>query len=359
MNTADKYYSKLNKIATDVIDAGLSASEIFDGDKWNDPNSINQLIEMRQELTIEDDLEKATPYLETGILQGNDNDYRLIAICVILDIEHEIQRIEQCRLCEPYSESHPLLIKCPCIERRLYPPDVKVVKDLIDLHGLNTDDTYQLFSIGAYKARISSELHPNVVEFILSEFPDKKSYFRLDPYRISERLKPRLVETIQRPADPYWWKTLKIYDNHRKSSIYTLSEQIDHSWEYRIRGIRRLEVVWTNRKGCLSLMAEELRYISPTILLGRCIHLTVDTIRGKTWESALVSHIDGAINVYFDNDCESRLMSSLTDGKSTDATIRTHLFKVLEIPLNALIPISMMFFKSNILTYEWIEDQFL
>lgn len=359
MNTTDSYYTKLNRIAFGVIDAGISAHEIFDNGKWNDTNSIKQLIDMRHELTIEDDLVKATPYLDVGILHGYDKLYRLIAICVILDIDDEIQRIEINRLCEPYTDSHPLLLKCPYIRDILYPKGDKDVKEMIDVHGLKHDDTHQIFTIGGCNIRISSELHPNIVEFLLSDFPDKKSFFRFDPYKVSANLKPRLVETILRPADPNWWKTLNIFNRERKSSVYTLSQHNDHFWEYRVRGIRRLEVAWSNRDGCLSLMAEELRYVSPIILLGRCIHLTVDNMAGKSWDSALASHIDGAINVYFDADSELRFISSLTEGKSTDATIRTHLFKVLDIPLKSLIPISMLFFKSKTLSNEWLQDQFM
>ena len=116
------------------------------------------------------------------------------------------------------------------------------------------------------------------------------------------RVRPsqRLWERVVIPANPKWWRTLGLYAGETDGGVYELENalpgDITRFWEYRVRGVRRLESSATKRSN-LSMMVEELTETADH-LLGRCIHLDTDALPGTDFDGAAVNHLDLAMNVY-------------------------------------------------------------
>lgn len=79
---------------------------------------------------------------------------------------------------------------------------------------------------------------------------------------------------------------------------------------------------------------------------------------GTAPDVATVKHLDLAINVYSGKAAEQRVSESLSDGRVTNATFRTHLLRIEGIPAQALFAIAAHFFVSSVLLGEWFKDQF-
>ena len=108
------------------------------------------------------------------------------------------------------------------------------------------------------------------------------------------------------------------------------------------------------------MMIEELTDIDQNgLMYGRCIHLDSDAPVGTDFDNVILNHLDLAINIYEGNDAKQRLNDNLAGGNvTTDASFRTHLLRIEKIPFKALFDFVTIFFKSEILTNEWIDDQF-
>ncbi len=105
----------------------------------------------------------------------------------------------------------------------------------------------------------------------------------------------------------------------------------------------------------LSMMIEELPApdAGNGLMIGRCIHLDTDAKAGSPANAAQVLHLDLAINVYIDAARPKRMTNTLHHGKAEDATIRTHLYRIENIPFLALFDFAELFFKSRFLLNEW------
>ncbi len=88
-----------------------------------------------------------------------------------------------------------------------------------------------------------------------------------------------------------------------------------------------------------------------------CLHLDAKAKNGDNWNEIIMSHIDGAINIYKDDAIKSRCLSHISK-PDVNATYRTHLFRAENVPINALPTISELFFHSQALWRCWISDQF-
>jgi hypothetical protein len=109
------------------------------------------------------------------------------------------------------------------------------------------------------------------------------------------------------------------------------------------------------------MMVEEIvdRRSTREPVLGRCIHWDTEAPVGASPSQARVKHLDLAINVYRGEAADRRLTQSLgADARVVDATFRTHLLRIEDIPPQALLGFASQFFVSSLLTLEWFEDQF-
>jgi hypothetical protein len=106
------------------------------------------------------------------------------------------------------------------------------------------------------------------------------------------------------------------------------------------------------------MMIEELpREDDPNgVMVGRCIHLDTRARVGTPMAKARLSHLDLAINVYKGARRAERMADSLQDGRVCDATYRTHLFRIEDIPFPALLVFAGSFLTSCYLFAEWLND---
>jgi hypothetical protein len=130
-------------------------------------------------------------------------------------------------------------------------------------------------------------------------------------------------------------------------------------WDYRVKGIRRLEVrVERREEDYLTMMIEELpRPDDPNgLMIGRCVHLDSRDPAGTPLDQVRVNHLDLAINVYKGATRAVRDGQSLQNGKIVDASCRTHLLRIEDIPFISLFQFCRMFFQSSVLLSEWLNE---
>lgn len=321
-------------------------------------------ITLRQRLFDSSDVRRYQGYLEIGYFKDKALRERLASWAVALELERELSLEYRRRSFEPYDKEQPLFKEIPG-----YWPLVRNNSagnsDLLDESRLVWDETGQLAVFGPTYARLCHAVRPEIVKLIRDEFPNCQRYVRLDPYDVGRDLLPMLNEEAIRPANPKWWKRLKIWPGHRESAVYELHNcdlhaDLQRHWEYNVRRLGRLEIAF--RRGnsrCLSGMIEELeRADDSRIIECRCIHVTSDAEVGTESDLAMATHIDGAINVYVDSRIDTRLKETLENGKVCDASFRTHVFRFDNLPLRALQPIADLFLRSRCLLGEWSADQF-
>lgn len=108
-------------------------------------------------------------------------------------------------------------------------------------------------------------------------------------------------------------------------------------------------------------MIEELTHIDNNgLVFGRMIHLDTDALFGSDFKDAKLNHLDLAINIYQHETAKNRLEENLAYGnKTSDATYRTHLLRVENIPFKSLFAYVSYFLKSQTLMQEWFKDQFV
>jgi hypothetical protein len=173
----------------------------------------------------------------------------------------------------------------------------------------------------------------------------------------------RLREVALVPANPRWLTNLALFPNTRTFASYKL-EDCDPKdrmqyLDYHLHNIRRLEVTAQRREAdYLTMMIEELPSDddASNLMVGHCIHLDTRARVGTPMTEARLKHIDLAINVYRGEDRSARMADSLQNGKVRDATYRTHLVRVEDVPFPAVFSFAEMFLKSRHLLGEWFAD---
>jgi hypothetical protein len=215
---------------------------------------------------------------------------------------------------------------------------------------------------------VDSYIKPGLLDWIKSSFRSSPLFVRLYPHAAYTDLPLiDLEEAVVLPANPNWWKNLTIHNGTRTGSVYLLEDCLPSKetslqyWEYRFTGIRKLEtIVSRDHNGHLSMMLEEVnvRDNSSGFIIGRCIHLDTNEPFGTPFEEATLKHLDLAINVYFKTSIAQRMTASLAKGDKVDATYRTHLLRIENIPFPSLFLFAQTFFLSKNLVKEWLEDQF-
>lgn len=248
----------------------------------------------------------------------------------------------------------------------------KLTTSAMDLVELSREDEIddEIIKIKDRYYRTDRSLNAETIRFLkklFSQYPESKLWLRLAGNEIYTTKPPKmLLEEVIIPADKLWWKTLAVFHNGKgqvteyQNIDISLPENIARFWDRRIKGIDKLQVEWHRKNpDLLSMMMEEL----PEMTLGNdkfktslLIHLTCRDKVGVDFEKATIEHIDGALNVYFGNSIESRGKSRLSDKVPADP--RMHLFRIENIPLSTLLPMTYSFFRAKTLVKDWFEDQF-
>ncbi|NMA31972.1 MAG: hypothetical protein GX941_09280 [Candidatus Methanofastidiosa archaeon] len=297
-----------------------------------------------------------------------DSETKILLTSIYHDVWKRSCEIMFLRSMEKYRDNNPIFKKNNLYEH------VRHCNELIDFTVLNWDKLISTCEYGGSYFIPNGFLKEEIIEFTKNQFPFKKKYIRLDAYYCSEKRPPLLIgEEALRPVNPDWINKLRLFKGESTGGHYILQEpEISPGtkpsnieglklWEYKVQGIRSLEVhAQRNNNGNISMMLEEIKDKPKykKYFVAKCIHLDSDNPVGTSFETAVLNHIDLAINVYFKDVFLKRKNQSLVSGRVVDASLRTHLLRFDGVPFRTLINLSALFFDSEVLTREWIFDQF-
>ena len=350
-------YVKIQRIDTEPLDLYL----VKDRDRAIDA------VEYRKSLISTRDMDIWGGLLSIGIFKQFDELRRLACICMCIETSIMRNRRKIQESCDKYHEDMPLFKECP----DLYVENRK--NELINYNSINRNENSRVFSYKGKLGVIDRRLPLPILDWLDTNYHDKPSYVRLDPYLILDKPVDPIEEALVNAPDPAWWRDLHIYQGKDKGSSYQLlndPEDKANYWDYLVKGIRRFEYhAGRGQSGgetYLSMMMEELElhedhaHPSDSYLVGRMIHLDTKAEIGQEFASAPLMHIDLAYNYYYDDKVEKRMNQDLSRGeKIEDATYRTHLVRIENITLSELFPVAYAFFVSKTMLDEWCQYQFL
>lgn len=364
MDALDEYFDALDRLSDLCVKEGWSVDRLLESEDKVVAPLVQKCVRVRGMLIDATDFETFGGLLATGLFRDHEDNERIAYFALQGEILEDAVLKELKRSFESYRKDQPLFEQVPSLLQHARMSGERPM-EMIDNKALKWDDTGQLACFGHTKARLSSYVSPRLLAWINTEFPNCRIFVRIEPYEVGPGLLARLNEEIIRPANPHWWKTLELLPGRFESAVYELQdrnpkEDLEQSWEYRVRKCGRLEVSFRRDGGnVLSGMIEELpRPGNDRFFLGRCIHFTSSSPVGTEWSSAQAEHIDAAMNVYVDGDVISRWASTLERGVVTNATFRTHVLRIDDVPLRALLPMADLFFQSRRLLNDWFSDQF-
>lgn len=365
----ESYFEYVDREAASWATLGNPSQELLEAELARSSPALLEALKCRVATLSPEDRIRAAPYLEIGHFVGKKEDERMALFLLLFDIQHKLRRISLQRRFQTYAADQPIFHGSDLLEQVRTRLDSKGEGrlELVDAASLKSQQNSEIFERMGRFYELDSYLDPRIVALSLQTFPTSRLFVRLDPYKTYGTCpRMRLQEATLIPANPHWWQNLAIRDNQKEGCSYLLEDDpltpndIRPFWEYRVMGLRRLDVVAKRRDGNLSMMLEELtEEVSDGLLIGRCIHLDSDAAPGSHVRDAVLNHLDLAINVYDGDAIKARMASNLAHGKVVEsATFRTHLFRIEKIPLAAVLLFASVFFRSSVLLAEWTKDQF-
>lgn len=299
---------------------------------------------------------------------------------VIYDIFYSIlisnHRYHRKNSFENYSKSQPLFCCYPELIEKISIQGKKEYLPVTELRyeGMKISCDNVKFTAFSYKNHYFSVpyMSADLMNYLLDIYFDNL-LVHVSPYHIYkiDQTQSYIEKGVLRPINPKYINNFRLQkgytgglydfsymnDKLKHNEIYVRSFSICQTTLVNSQG---LEVIVIERKNDMSMMIEEL-VINRTEnhLVGYCIHLDILNALGKNLTKMKINHIDLAINIYEGQDMLRRVDEKLCDGKkTTDATYRTHLLRIENIPFLDMIKIASMFLQSQCLVMDWIDDQF-
>ncbi len=370
MMTIEEYLAAVRRFAAALEVRGDGAFELFVANLKGQSEEAEACVAFRRAIATETELNAASRYLEIGYFPDPDETCRRAWWLFLFDINDAGDNLLLEAACEPYDREQPLFQGAPRLfdqirRKHHYSGVGEPDYELIDETTICSIQDSEVFAVGSGFAKLASPLRPHIPAWAKSQFQSAPRYLRLDPRSwYAEQPMMRLEEAAIAPADPTWMRTLSLFPGMKRFASYVLEDcdpQGDQAQyrDYHLRNIRRLEVTAQRREtDYLSMMIEELPRPDERngLMVGRCIHLDTRAQVGTPMAEARLQHIDLAINVYRGDQRSVRMEDSLQNGKVCDATYRTHLYRIEDIPFPALFTFAAMFFKSRVLFKEWLAD---
>jgi hypothetical protein len=359
----DYYFNNWLETSSDYcIEQDLQSLKYIESLINDNEQDFFRIISFRKNLITLDEKSFFSTHLQCFPNLGHEDRITCFTICAELS-DLIIKKSWRLR-CEKYSPTQALFKFEPSLLNFLRQKS----NGKIDFELINSSKFEQLrqseilgFNNRKAFAYLDFALNPILLSWVKETFSQKEFYIRVNPHKIFTDIPERRdFEFKLIPANPHWWKEINIHNRTKKQSCYVLEESDDalYFWE---RHILRLEVI-VNRdnNGHLSMMIEELTKIdSQKMVFGRCIHLDSSNIIGTNFFNVSLNHLDLAINVYEGDNAKKRLETNLAiEGKTEDASYRTHLLRIDNISFKYMLGFAAGFFESKILFKEWIEDQF-
>jgi len=364
----EKYYSDIEHLAAVLNETGVATHDHLDAELNASNAAIHDLVHFRKTLIDSKEQSKVSGYLVINnflIFSGMER-----AACFILtfEIDEFRSKLSWRKRCEAYQMQHPLFQKEPHLFEFIRRKENGVCDfELIQSDVLTQFNNSEIVRFNNSYTLIDSAMNSALFSWAKETFANQPIYIRVNPYKVFDKIPPqRMFESVSIPANPNWWKNLSIYNRCKEGACYILEdcrpeENQRQYWERYIMKILRLEVISKrDNNGNLSMMIEEIddtdRY---GLRFGRMVHLDTDSPYGTDFHNATLNHLDLAINVYEGESAVRRGVDNLALGKkTTDASYRTHLLRIENIPFNALFGFVIWFFKSEALIRDWLKDQF-
>jgi len=368
--TLEEYFEEIENAVSVCIKDSITNQDYIENLISSSSDKVQNIISIRKELLCPSDYENLGGYLEIGYFTDFESSERIALFAFMFDVGSALKikllrrRFEQYEINQPLFSGDSELFKC-IRSKKTGKSDL----ELIDTSFLENIQDSEIFSRNNFFYQIDAHLNQALYPLCKQNFAGAPIFIRLDPTIIylSQPLF-QLNEEVLIPANPNWWKNLNIHRRNKEGASYILypkeptKDSHQEFWEYKINGIRRLDVVAKrNNDGNLSMMIEELsdKESDSGITIGRCIHLDTDDKIGTSFSSSQVNHLDLAINVYEGEAVKKRYTDNLATGiKVEDATFRTHLFRIENVPLKSIFLFVSVFFQSKTLVRDWFTDQF-
>jgi hypothetical protein len=324
-------------------------------------------VTFREANLIRPEIEAYTPLLETGIFPDPNPLRRLAWFAFSFDVANVASNRALEEQCRPYALDQPLFQGAPKVFEAIRRKENSGSPDyeLLDENAIKCVDDSEIYRVEQGFAKLAPQLPAGLVSWGRDAHPNAQRYLRLNPcrYYTSQPLM-QILEAALVPADPTWMANVALRPGMKTFASYLLldsdpKEDFEQSWDYRVRGARKLEITAQRREqDYLTMMIEELPKADDAngLMIAKCIHLDTKAIAGTPAANVVLNHLDLAINVYRGADRAARMSSSLQDGKVVDATFRTHLYRIENVPFSALFDFAAMFLTSRYLLKEWISD---
>lgn len=356
----DGYEATLNGLCDECLANALAPHDLIEQHVAQGQSATLKAMRLRGELSTATEQQQAESLLITGLFKQLPRRDRLAALLLSMEVGKQVDQRSLQRRFARYRSDQPLFTRFPQLNGcarsgELLPCDNPAA---IGSNGI-------VEFKGGY-ARLEPMLSPSIIHTLAQEFQDAPLYVRLDP-EFAETSPPSqlLLEAIMVPARYRWWQDLGLRHREQTGAQYSIvpptspGDDVDAYVEYHVKGFRKLETI-TQRKDPdhLTMMLEELQLLRNGLLIGRCIHLDTSAPTGTPPEQATVLHVDLAINVYTDAKVDARLSSQMNNAEKEKASFRTHLLRAEKVPFDVLIPLSFMFFGSNLLKLDLFTNQF-
>lgn len=357
----DRYLMLLDRLRAEAQEVEVGILPWLESRISASDSGVLEALSIRQGLLSPHDRERVDGLLETGVFPCRGDETRRAALVLTFELEDRVQAVRLAQQCESYSASQPLFRRLPALLATARK------EELIPISEMGEIRSDGIVAVGGVFARLGPFVPVAVIEHIKGEHPRAPLFLRLDPYFVARDEPPlALMEAVRVPPSPNWWRALAIRVGAREGGVYELDgtdravDDLQALWEYRVLGVRRLETSAVRREpDMLAMMLEELQVGRGDELFGRCIHLDTHDVEGHTPDTARLSHLDLAINIYEGTDRQRRMGQRLRNGKVQDASRRTHLLRTEGLRLQDMIPVCRKFFRSLRLTSEMILSEFV
>ncbi|MBN1971483.1 MAG: hypothetical protein JW870_19115 [Candidatus Delongbacteria bacterium] len=364
----ENYDEEIKNIALQINKAKVEVFDYINSLVEENDAIFDELKRIRKECTIAEELENNKGYLELGYFNSLDEVERIVCFLISFEIKSIININNIYTRFKEYSEEHIIFKQEPKLWKYVRNNDAKKSnKELIDASVFEQIDNSEIVRFNNSFMIIEKSLNPSILVWTKLIFSGSPLYIRINPNEIYKHMPPRdLFEAISMPADPEWWKKLKLHKNKKTGASYFLQDcspkiNVNQYIDYHVNQIRRLEITTTrNNSGNLSMMIEELTCKgSSGVMIGRMIHLDTDDKYGTDFNDSHLNHLDLAVNIYENERVQKRIVDRLETGnKTVKASKRTHLMRIEKIPFIGLLGFAYAFFKSKTLLNEWYMDQF-
>lgn len=367
VSSIDAYLADLQRLAQICLETSATPHEFIERPPQEHQDLVKRNLRLRSEFLAESEERTLGAYLELGLFDGLPRRDRIVAFAFAFDLQHAVDALVIDRQCERYNSDQPLFAGAPSLLRKIRRREIAGEPDyeLIEAQALTSVSGSELYKVDNGYGKLTRYLNPGIVNWAQASFPDAPLFIRLDPYFFSTQQPLQLLtEATLVPANPKWLPGFTLRKGMKEFAAYALSDVSPRDdqaqfWDYRVRGLRRLEVRAERReKNYLTMMIEELpRPDDPSgLMIGRCIHLDSRDPAGTSLDQVQVSHLDLAINVYKGATRAVRTGQTLQHGKIVDASCRTHLLRIEGAPFISLFQFCRMFFQSSVLLSEWLNE---